>query len=172
MENLPPKFPLPPHGLVRPSLLVIGPFHRDSPVTRQIERFIPIFLSLRQRLPSLSLFLLGKGAHFCFSSIEGARLNLVEYETLPFEYIFYGNLLLDFNGKEQLQIASRDFARQIGCPTIHPFRSKLPFFRFRGDSRYFKILEDRILTGLNSYSSQLSQRFENTVLTTLAYEEN
>jgi hypothetical protein len=172
MSNISLKLPLPPHALVRPSLLAVGPFHMDSIVTRQINHFFGTFLTLRQRLPSLTLFLLGKGAHFCFSSFGVPGLNLVEYETLPFEYIVYGNLLLDFNGKEQLQIDSLRFAKEIGCPTIQPIRSKLPFLRGRRNQQSEKILEDDILTVLNSSSFSLGKRFENIALMDLSHEEN
>ena len=166
------NLPLPPHALVRPSLLAIGPFHMGSNVTQQIESFLPTFLNLRRRLPSLTLFLLGKGAHFCFERFALPGLNLVEYELLPCEYIFYGNLLLDFKGKEQLQIDSLRFARQVGCPTFQPFQSKLAFIRLRGNSIPLKTIEDRILTVLNSPSSFLSQRFEKINPMDLSHEEN
>jgi len=163
-------FPLPPHALVRPSLLAVGPFHQGSGVVRKLERFFPFYLQLQKRLPSLTLFLIGRGSHHCFSGSEIPRLHLVEFERVPCEYIFYGNLLLDFSGKESLQVASLKYAQKIGCPTIQPFSSgKLSFFLSTRKATT-KNVEDLILSTLHSPSSFLDHRFEQPGVKDSPYE--
>lgn len=167
-------FPLlPPHGLQRPSLLAVGPFHQGSKTVRRIHSFMPVFEELRVLIPSVSFFLVGQGVHFCFSSQCPSQVYLVDFPTVPKEYIFYSNLFLDFGGKKPNQIESLTYLKSIeGTKENLSFLSyHFLFWQLLGRKpQYF--LAQQISLKIRSTTDSLSSRFFQATGRKVSFENN
>ncbi len=156
--------PLPPHGLRRPSLLAVGPFHESSSSSESIRSFMPIFDQLKSIIPCISFFIVGNGANHCFSKGCPSQVFLLEFSGLPKEYIFYSNILMDFGGDDPLQLAALEYARAIKADLQSHYATTF----FSAFTRLLGIgpprLEAQHISDLiRSNSASLSIRFDKTM---------
>ena len=150
--------PLPPNGFRRPSLISVGPFHRKSLLHKKIENFLPLFKETLISLPSLSLFLIGKGAHHCFSKDKMDSVHLIDFEGVPKDYIFYSNIFLNFGGKSEEQVESLNWAQKIGCPIMSPLPNWQFLIPFSLKAISSPMLTKEILTNFQSSRDSLTSR--------------
>lgn len=104
--------------MVRPSILVAGPFLPNKKTTIRIQNFIRNFVILQRTLPHMHLFLVGPGASHCFGDLELPFIILEDKGQEIESYVFYSNLLLLFETTSSLQKAALAQAKKIKSPVI------------------------------------------------------
>lgn len=104
--------------MVRPSLLVVGPFTQKNKRTLRVQKLIKSLPLLQRALPPLHLFLVGEGATDCFQDCLNSAIILEDSEKEIESYVFYANALVFFKGTSPLQDRARIYSLKIGCPIL------------------------------------------------------
>ena len=104
--------------MVRPSILVAGPFLPNKKATIHIKNLIRNFVILQRRLPHMHLFLVGPGASHCFGDLELPFIFREDNGQEIESYVFYSNVLLLFETTSSLQKVALAHAKKIKSPVI------------------------------------------------------
>jgi hypothetical protein len=144
-------FPTPPHLMVRPSILIVGPFIRNKRRTKLIWELIRNLQILQQTIPHLHLILAGPGATDCFNEQSKTSLILEDSEENIESYVFYSNALIHFRAKSVLQTLAINYANRINCPVI-----KYPLFRWgRNENEFLDTVTSTILSPSNLLTERM-----------------
>jgi hypothetical protein len=118
--------------MVRPSVLIAGPFIKNKKRTELIRELIGNFENLQLTIPQLHLILVGAGATDCFKDPSKPFLILEDSEESIESYVFYSNALLLFRANSGLQSQALNYAHKINCPVI-PY----PVFSWKRNQQQF-----------------------------------
>lgn len=145
-------FLTPPHLMIRPSLLAVGPFTKTGDRTALIKQFIQTLPRLQKSLPQLHLFLVGPGATDCFKDAGSPPSLVLEDSEKELEsYIFYVNVLIRMPRSSPLEESAIGYAAQFKRPTVSIPR--LPLFYF-----FKRSLVNQVLAEFPAPSSHLNPR--------------
>jgi hypothetical protein len=128
-------FPSPPHFMVRPSILIVGPFLKNKKRTNLILEFIGNLSILKQTIPPLHLILVGSGATDCFQELYNRSVILVDSEENIESYVYYANVLIHFRGTSVLQSLALSYAQKTNRPVI-----KYPVFHWKRNKNQFLMM--------------------------------